>query len=161
MNKDIKHFVISLIITAILLIATDFIIGYVADKVVDEMPNYSGQIAKDNYRLHRLETDIVILGSSRGCRHYVTSLLGDSIDNYMGKDYSIYNAAIDGKFANSNSCAAEMIISRYRPKLVIIDLSESQLVSNDVTDIRFCSTKTQIVDKTVEKRVIKIAIGNN
>lgn len=139
MNKDIKHFVISLIITAILLIATDFIIGYVADKVVDEMPNYSGQIAKDNYRLHRLETDIVILGSSRGCRHYVTSLLSDSIDSYMGKDYSIYNAAIDGKFANSNSCAAEMIISRYRPKLVIIDLSESQLVSNDVTDIRFCS----------------------
>lgn len=153
MNKDIKHFGISLIITAILLIATDFIIGYVADKVVDEMPNYSGQIAKDNYRLHRLETDIVILGSSRGSHHYVTSLLSDSIDNYMGKDYSIYNAAIDGKFANSNSCAAEMIISRYRPKLVIIDIPESQLASNDVTDIKFSSPfyrKDSIVRKYID-----------
>ena len=153
MNKDIKHFGISLIITAILLIATDFIIGCVADKVVDEMPNYSGQIAKDNYRLHRLETDIVILGSSRGSHHYVTSLLSDSIDNYMGKEYSIYNAAIDGKFANSNSCAAEMIISRYRPKLVIIDIPESQLASNDVTDIKFSSPfyrKDSIVRKYID-----------
>ena len=139
MKKDLRRFGTSLIITSTLLIVTDFIIGFVTDKVVDKMPNYSGIIAKDNYRLHRLETDIVILGSSRGCHHYVTSLLSDSIDNYMGKEYSIYNAAIDGQFANSNSCAAEMIISRYRPKLVIIDLPESQLASKDVTDIKLSS----------------------
>ena len=48
MNKDIRRFGISLVITVLLLIATDFIIGFVADKVVDQMPNYSGQIAKDN-----------------------------------------------------------------------------------------------------------------
>lgn len=153
MKKDIRRFGISFIITAILLIVTDFIIGFVADKVVDKMPNYSGQIAKDNYRLHRLETDIIILGSSRGSHHYVTSLLSDSIDNYMGEEYSIYNAAIDGKFANSNSCAAEMIISRYRPKLVIIDLSESQLVSKDVADIKFSSPfyrKDSIVRKYID-----------
>lgn len=153
MKKDIRRFGTSLIITSTLLIVTDFIIGFVADKVVDKMPNYSGQIAKDNYRLHRLETDIVILGSSRGSHHYVTSLLSDSIDNYMGKEYSIYNAAIDGKFANSNSCAAEMIISRYRPKLVIIDLSESQLASKDVADIKFSSPfyrKDSIVRKYID-----------
>lgn len=153
MKKDIRRFGTSLIITVILLIVTDFIIGFVADKVVDKMPNYSGQIAKDNYRLHRLETDIVILGSSRGSHHYVTSLLSDSIDNYIGKEYSIYNAAIDGKFTNSNSCAAEMIISRYRPKLVIIDLSESQLASKDVTDIKFSSPfyrKDSIVRKYID-----------
>lgn len=153
MKKDIRRFGTSLIITSTLLIVTDFIIGFVADKVVDKMPNYSGQIAKDNYRLRRLETDIVILGSSRGSHHYVTSLLSDSIDNYMGKEYSIYNAAIDGKFANSNSCAAEMIISRYRPKLVIIDLSESQLASKDVADIKFSSPfyrKDSIVRKYID-----------
>ena len=35
MNKDIRRFGISLVITVLLLIATDFIIGFVADKVVD------------------------------------------------------------------------------------------------------------------------------
>lgn len=140
MKKDITRFGGSLIIAVLLLIIIDFIIGFVADYVVDKMPNYSGAIAKDNYRLHRLETDIVILGSSRGSHHYVTSLLGDSIDNYKGKHYSIYNAAIDGLFANSNSCAAEMIISRYKPKLVIIDITEGQLSSEDIaTDIKFTS----------------------
>ena len=139
MKKDISRFSISLIITVLLLATVDFLVGIVADTVVDKMPNYSGQIAKENYRLHRLGTDIVILGSSRGSHHYVTALLSDSIDSYKGKPYSIYNASIDGKFANSNSCAAEMIISRYSPKLAIIDLSESQLVSKDVADIKFSS----------------------
>lgn len=153
MKKDITRFGISLTIVVILLIAVDFVIGFVADKVVDKMPNYSGQIAKDNYRLHRLETDIVILGSSRASHHYVTSLLSDSIDNYTGKHYSIYNAAIDGKYANSNSCAAEMIISRYRPKLVIMDLPESQLASEYITDIKFSSPfyrKDSIVRKYID-----------
>lgn len=154
MKKDITRFGISLAIVAGLLIVVDLLFGLVADKVVDKMPNYSGQIAKDNYRLHRLETDIVILGSSRGSHHYVTALLSDSIDTYKGKHYSIYNAAIDGKFANSNSCAAEMIISRYKPKLVIIDISEGQLVSDDIaTDIKFSSPfykKDSIVRKYLD-----------
>lgn len=154
MKKDITRFGISLAIVAGLLIVVDLLFGLVADKVVDKMPNYSGQIAKDNYRLHRLETDIVILGSSRGSHHYVTALLSDSIDTYKGKHYSIYNAAIDGKFANSNSCAAEMIISRYNPKLVIIDISEGQLVSDDIaTDIKFSSPfykKDSIVRKYLD-----------
>ena len=154
MKKDITRFGISLAIVVALLIVVDLLVGFVADKIVDKMPNYSGQIAKDNYRLHRLETDIVILGSSRGSHHYVTALLSDSIDSYKGKHYSIYNAAIDGKFANSNSCAAEMIISRYKPKLVIIDISERQLVSEDIaTDIKFSSPfykKDSIVRKYLD-----------
>ena len=153
MQKDITRFGISLAIITILLVIVDSVIGFVADKVVDKMPNYSGQIAKDNYRLHRLETDIVILGSSRGSHHYVTALLSDSIDGYKGKPYSIYNASIDGKFANSNSCAAEMIIARYSPKLVIIDISESQLVFEDVADIKFSSPfykKDSIVRKYLD-----------
>lgn len=153
MKKDITRLVFSLVIVTILLVIVDLVVGFIADKVVDKMPNYSGQIAKDNYRLHRLETDIVILGSSRGSHHYVTALLSDSIDSYKGKHYSIYNAAIDGKFANSNLCAAEMIISRYSPKLVIIDLSESQLVSEDVSDIKFSSPfyrKDSIVRKYLD-----------
>lgn len=153
MRKNITRLGISSTIIVLLLLVIDCFVGFVADKVVDKMPNYSGQIAKDNYRLHRLETDIVILGSSRGSHHYVTALLSDSIDNYTRKKYSIYNAAIEGKFANSNSCAAEMIISRYRPKLVIIDLSESQLASEDFADIKFSSPfyrKDSIVRKYID-----------
>ncbi len=140
MINEIKCFIVSIVSIVFVLIVIDIIWGAFADKVVDQMPNFSGQMAKDNYRLHRLQTDIVILGSSRGSHHYVTSLLGDSINCYKNKRYSIYNAAIDGKFANSNFCAAEMILSRYKPKLVIIDLQESQLITDYIpTDIKFSS----------------------
>lgn len=140
MKKDITRFGITIVILAIMLIVVDFAVGFIADRVVDKMPNYSGQIAKDNYRLHRMDAEIVIIGSSRGSHHYVTSQLSDSIEAYTGKKYTIYNAAIDGKFANSNCCAAEMIISRYKPKLVIFDIPESQLRSTDVsTDLMFSS----------------------
>lgn len=151
MKKDITRFVISLAIIAMLLVSLDFAVGFIADKVVDKIPNFSGQLAKENYRLHRLEADIVILGSSRGCHHYVTALLSDSINNYKGRHYSIYNAAIDGKFVNSNSCVAEMIISRYKPKLVIIDLAENLFyledVGNEIKSISPFYRKDSIVRK--------------
>ena len=101
------------------------------------MPDFSGDFAKDNYRLHRLETDVVIIGSSRGCYHYVSQQLADSIDAYLGKHLSLYNASISAKRANSNSCAAEVILSRYSPKLVIYDIFEDFLCDAEVDDLEF------------------------
>lgn len=139
MKTEFKRFCKAILIMLLLLIFADVLIGIVADRIMHKLPNYSGQLAKDNFRLHRLDTDIVIVGSSRGSHHYVTKQLNDSIDRYFGNHYSLYNAAIDGKFANSNSCAAEAIIARYFPKLVIYDISENQFINNEVADIEFSS----------------------
>lgn len=139
MKTEFTRFCKAILITLILVIFADVLIGIVADRIMNKLPNYSGQLAKDNFRLHRLDTDIVIIGSSRGSHHYVTKQLNDSIDRYVGRHYSLYNAAIDGKFANSNSCAAEAIIARYSPKLVVYDISEGQIIGNKVADIEFSS----------------------
>lgn len=137
MKKDSTRFLLSTLIVLIIFALVDISAGVVLDKTMDKLPPYSGQLAKDNFRLHQLNTDVVIIGSSRGAHHYVSKQLSDSIDAYYGKHVSIYNAAIDGKFATSNCCAAEVILARYSPKLVIFDLSESQLRDKDVTDIEF------------------------
>ena len=139
MKTELTRFFREILITLILVLFADVSIGVVADRIMRKLPNYSGQLAKDNFRLHRLDTDIVIIGSSRGSHHYVTKQLNDSIDRYCGRHYSLYNAAIDGKFANSNSCAAEAIIARYNPKLVVYDISEGQLRGDKVADIEFSS----------------------
>ncbi len=137
MKKDSTRFFTAIFVVLLMIAIVDFAVGFVFDKVMEMLPNYSGELAKDNYRLHRLDTKIVILGSSRGSHHYVTQQLSDSINTFFGEDVSIYNAAIDGKYANSNSCAAEAIVARYRPKLVIYDLPESQLASSSAADIEF------------------------
>lgn len=140
MKKDITRFGISSLITICLLVVVDLAVGFVGDRLAWNMPNFSGQIAKDNYRLHRMDAEVVIIGSSRGAHHYVTSQLNDSIDNLLGRHVTVYNAAIQGKFANSNCCAAEVILSRYRPKLVIFDMPENQMQIMDVaSDIGFSS----------------------
>jgi len=140
MKKDITRFGISLLITICLLASVDLIVGFVGDRLAWNMPNFSGQIAKDNYRLHRMDAEVVIIGSSRGAHHYVTSQLNDSIDNLVGRHVTVYNAAIQGKFANSNCCAAEVILSRYHPKLLIFDMPEHQMRSSDFpSDLEFSS----------------------
>lgn len=142
-----------------MLVVLDITIGVVADRLMDKLPYSKEDLAKDNYRLHYLNTDVVIIGSSRGCNHYVTQQLVDSLDAYIGEHLSLYNAAIAGKTANSNSCAAEAIIARYRPKLVIYDLSESQLCKDDqVADIEFSAPfywKDTIVRRYLDEIGIK------
>lgn len=137
MKKDSIRFGRTILIVAILLVIGDIAVGITADKMAENMPAQSGQIAKDNYRLHNMNDEIVIIGSSRGHHHYVTSVLSDSLDLFYGEHHSIYNAAIAGKYANSNACAAEVILSRYHPMLVIYDLPEDQLCDDSYGDIKF------------------------
>ena len=137
MKKNLARLLKTLLIIVAMLVAVDITVGVVADRLMDKLPDFSGDFAKDNYRLHRLETDVVILGSSRGCYHYVSQQLNDSIDAYLGKHLSLYNAAISAKKANSNSCAAEVLIARYRPQLVIYDIYEELLCDAEVDDIEF------------------------
>ena len=139
MKKNLARLLKTLLIIAAMLVAVDITVGVVADRLMDKLPDFSGDFAKDNYRLHRLETDVVILGSSRGCYHYVSQQLNDSIDAYLGKHLSLYNAAISAKKANSNSCAAEILIARYRPQLVIYDINEELLCDPEAEDMEFSS----------------------
>ena len=137
MKKDYTRFLKTILIAIVLLVGVDVAVGVVSDRLMDKLPDYGGDMAKDNFRLHRLETDVVILGSSRGCKHYVSQQLNDSIDAYLGKHFTLYNASISAKKLNSNSCAAEMLITRYRPQLVIYDIFEELLCDDQVDDIEF------------------------
>lgn len=160
MKKDIKHFLFTAFIVVVGVILFDFFMGLILDKVMDKIPNFSGEgeLVRDNYRLRKMREDIVILGSSRGLHHYVSQQLKDSINNYLNTNYSIYNASIDGKFANSNSCAAEVIINRYKPKLVIYDISDNFLETQKVSDIIFSSPfywKDSIVHRYINDSGLK------
>ena len=158
MNIDLKRFGITMLIALAVFIVTDIIFGFLADKTMDRLPDFCEQLAKDNYRLHRMTEDVVILGSSRGSHHYVSEQLSDSMEQRYSHRYSVYNAAIDGKFANSNSCAAEEIIERYSPKLVIFDIPEAQLRSDNIYDIEFGSPyywKDSIVRRYIDDLGLK------
>ena len=111
MDKN-RYLIVSAIIVAVSLLVIDITIGIAGDYTMTIIPDFSGQLSKDNYRLNRVKTDVIIVGSSRGCHHYVSTMLKDSINQYTGKQYSLYNGAIRGKCINSNSCSVESIMDR-------------------------------------------------
>lgn len=136
-NKNIRFFK-SVVIVAGVLLFMDFLVGVAGSFIMSKVPDYSGQFAKDNFRLNRVSSDIVVIGSSRGCHHYVSSMLRDSINNYTGEQYTLYNCSIGGKYIVSNSCAAESIMDRYAPKLIIFELFDNEFgVINPVQDMEF------------------------
>lgn len=138
MKKKNIQFIISLLIVITALIVIDVIVGIIGDYSMRRMPCFSGQLAKNNYRLNKVETDILIIGSSRGAHHYVTTQLRDSINKITGKNYTAYNSSIDGNFINSNCCAAEAVMQRYSPKLLILEVSEWELSGGQaVRDMEF------------------------
>lgn len=138
MKNDLQKFALCAISIIVLFVVMDLFVGIVLDWAMTKLPDYSGQLAKDNYRINRVDKDIVIIGSSRGSHHYVTTILDDSIADYLGYRVPIYNGAIDGKFANSNCCAVESILNRYCPKLIILEMSEGELANGGgVSDLEF------------------------
>ena len=128
-NKNIS-FVISVLIVVTSLFLLDLTVGRVGEYALSKMPDFAfTQISKDNYRLNRVNKDIVIVGSSRCSRHYVSTMLRDSINSYVSGNYSLFNCGVDGRPVDNNLCAAEAIMDRYTPELLIFDVSEQDLTS--------------------------------
>lgn len=167
MKKRNIQFTVMAIALIISLFLLDFSIGKLGDYIITKLPDNSGQIAKGVYRMDRLNTDVVILGSSRGLHHYVTISLKDSINQYTKGSYTAFNASIRGKAIDCNSCAAESIIDRYAPKLLIFEVSEYELSGDYInTDMDFLAPlytsnrfAQQYIDSLTWKKRIKYFSG--
>lgn len=114
-----KRFLLGVFTVIALCCIVDFVCGKILDKAFFEMPNTTSQTAQTNWFINKVETDVVILGSSRAAHHYVPSILADSLG------MSVYNCGREGMGFVFNSCILERILSRYTPRLVILDVAES------------------------------------
>lgn len=130
MKKKNILFFVSVLCLIGLFVVVDSIIGKLGELALSKMPDYAyTQISKDNYRLNRVTKDIVLVGSSRCSRHYVSTMLRDSINTYVGGNYSLFNCGVDGRPVNNNCCVAEAIMNRYKPVLLVFDVSELDLAT--------------------------------
>ncbi len=122
-----KRTLFGIIVVIFSLAIVDFCVGLSGDQLMKMVPDYSIQnVVKDNFCLNRVNADIVIIGSSRGQNAYVPAMLRDSINQYIGKNYSLYNGAIEGKTVYASACTIESILARYSPKLIIFDITQRE-----------------------------------
>jgi hypothetical protein len=86
----------------------------------------SGPNAETTFTFTKMQSDGIILGSSRGMRNYNPQIIGDSLG------ISCYNAGHDGQTVFYEQAIIRMALSRYTPKLVIMDLNPEEMYYKDI-----------------------------
>src|SRR5437763_4571920 len=86
----------------------------------------AGPNAETTFTFTKMHDDAIILGSSRGRRNYNPQMVADSLG------ISCYNAGHDGQTIFYEEAIIRMALSRYTPKLVIIDLNPEEMYYKDI-----------------------------
>lgn len=111
---DMRSFIFKGLIFAVLLFGADRLVGYglkwLYDNQKDEEYFYASEA------MERQECDLVILGSSRARNHYNPEILSDSLG------MSCFNAGKSGHFLMYQSAQLHVMLSRYTPKWIILDV---------------------------------------
>ncbi|MBR3906755.1 MAG: hypothetical protein IKJ61_01500 [Bacteroidaceae bacterium] len=109
-----KKFIIKSFVFILLLVCTDFAIG----KALKYLSTFAigGDTYKNNYIAEKIDEEIIIMGSSRASRHYVSSIFEDSIG------LTCYNAGVEG---NGIICAyayTVMYTQHHTPEIIVFDV---------------------------------------
>jgi hypothetical protein len=84
-----------------------------------------GRLYNLTYALEQQTADILILGSSRAVYHYNPDIISDSLQ------MSCFNAGYDGQTILCHKAFLDVIIGRYTPKVIILDVNTYEL---DITE---------------------------
>ena len=91
----------------------DFIYGNVMEKIDDKV-NLKGGC---KYIFDKVDSELLVFGSSRAYRHYDTRVLSDSLQ------LSAYNCGQSAQSFIHNYVLLEELLKRYQPKMIIYDLN--------------------------------------
>lgn len=112
-----KQLFTSLLFIIIAMVAVDRGVGRAMQWVNQNTHDLTGPKLK--YMVEELDEDVVMLGSSRCSRHYVPSILSDTLG------MSVYNAGIDAsKNIYSHYMALNLILSHHTPKVICLELMD-------------------------------------
>lgn len=109
-----KRFVIQVIAFLVIVAAVDVACGFAFKKI--ESKAKGGFIYRDSYICDKLETDMLVSGSSRCVRHYNPQIITDSLG------LTCYNSGQMGNGIILNYGRLRMIDERKKPSVIIYDL---------------------------------------
>ena len=130
---------------------------FIVDFFTMKLGNYLQGNAKGGYTKRTNDLimkdchDVLIMGSSRAHHHYDTPYLSDS----LGVD--VYNAGYDGNGVILAYGILELVLERYQPKLIILDIEPSFDIikySGDKNCIRYINYLKPYFNHDVVDKVI-------
>lgn len=106
----------------------DIAVGKILDSFIVDIPR-GNETGLTEYAVKSVKDEVVVIGSSRGRHHYVTSILEDSLN------MSAYNVSLENQFVSYQSCAIDAILNRYSPKLIIWEFGTDCLFSEHIDPV--------------------------
>ena len=110
----------------LMMLVADLAFGYVGRYLQTNAKG--GATGRNEFICRKMDSDVLIFGSSRCTHHYVPSIIRDTLG------LSCYNAGTDGNGVILFYAKWKMLSSRYTPKMIIYDINESyDLLQGDNT----------------------------
>ncbi len=122
-SKMMKQFLIKILVFFCIILFIDILLGLAFDHMTKGA--VGGNNGRINYICNETNEDILIFGSSRAAHHYNPKILMDSLG------ITTYNCGEDGNGIILNYGRLLMILERYRPKMIIYDISVSFDLTQD------------------------------
>lgn len=122
MKREIQKIAVTITATIIAFWLLDFGIGKFFDTIISHMPPDGERVAKSYFALHRVNADMLIIGSSRAETAYDSRILMDSLP-----ELSVYNCGGDAQEFYYCNTLINCILDRYTPKVIVWDFKERQL----------------------------------
>lgn len=119
----ICKFLVALFASVLLI---DFCVGLIFDSLLAKLPCEGERVAKSNFVLTKVNSDIVIIGSSRAECHYDSKMIQDSMQSK-----TVFNCGVDGQLFFYEVAVFNSILDRYTPDLIIWDIQNDELKKSD------------------------------
>ena len=138
MNTKFTLFCVKVVVFVVLLFAIDRVVGaaFVSMKDMGLKKNPENMWLKTPFVVEKVNSDVVIIGSSKASHHYVPQMLEDSLG------MTAYNCGQDGCFFLYQNCVINMLLDRYKPKMIIWDIQPGSFTSHnekEYQNIRYLS----------------------
>ena len=118
-----KNLVLKGILLIVLFFVLDAVVGMFGNRMLDNAK--WRKFGKEKYVLNVDTSDIFIFGSSRAEYHYVSNLIGDSLQK------SVYNAGMSGCGFPYSCNMMKSMLKRHNPKMIILDVLTSDISDNN------------------------------
>jgi len=117
-----KKFLLKLMFLFTIVFVFDFIIGNILSQYYFKQQRGADYLT--TYAIDSTKADLLILGSSRANHHYRP----DIFEKRMNTSY--YNAGRDGNFIFYHYAILKSVLSRYAPKIIILDFIHGEFSKN-------------------------------
>ena len=129
-DKTLLAFCLKVTLLITILFGVDKIVGlaFVQMKNVGLERNPENLWLKTPFTVEKVDADVVVIGSSKAIHNYIP----DSISKAY--QMTAYNCGQDGCFFLYQNCIINMVLDRYKPKVILWDIQPNSFTKANVAD---------------------------